>query len=270
MFKPLGEHGVHPSCCLGDKGGVSGISRGLFKCAFDRNDLAVDRADEHHQHGEQGGNCQYGAGAGWGNVTGGYKQGKNVITCANLDALEVLDPSSSRGPAVDGRIKPDISSNGRDQISTAANNTYQVGGGTSAACPGIAGICAQLAQAYKELNSAADSPLVLAASGEMLSNGNFHIPGLALAFDALAMATQTSDRSSESIPWNPSAATPTTTNGDPLREIARPTTEGSDANRFSQIAWLITATGAAPATSSSGLRARPSRGSTPRPRRSFR
>jgi histidine ammonia-lyase len=39
-----------------------------------------------------------------------------------------------------------------------------------------------------ELNSAADSPLVLAATGEMLSNGNFHLPGLALAFDALAMA----------------------------------------------------------------------------------
>lgn len=39
-----------------------------------------------------------------------------------------------------------------------------------------------------ELNSAADSPLVLAATGEMLSNGNFHIPGLALAFDALGLA----------------------------------------------------------------------------------
>jgi histidine ammonia-lyase len=39
-----------------------------------------------------------------------------------------------------------------------------------------------------ELNSAADSPLVLADSGEMLSSGNFHIPGLALAFDALGLA----------------------------------------------------------------------------------
>ena len=37
-----------------------------------------------------------------------------------------------------------------------------------------------------ELNSAADSPLVLAADGEMLSNGNFHMPALALALDALA------------------------------------------------------------------------------------
>lgn len=109
----------------------------------------------------QGGNCNYGAGAGWGVITGGYKQGKNVITCANLDALEVLDPSSSRGPAADGRIKPDISSNGRDQMSTDENNTYQVGGGTSAACPGIAGICTQLIQAYKELNAATDAPTAL-------------------------------------------------------------------------------------------------------------
>lgn len=39
-----------------------------------------------------------------------------------------------------------------------------------------------------ELNAAADSPLVLAGDGEMLSTGNFHIPALALAFDALGMA----------------------------------------------------------------------------------
>jgi histidine ammonia-lyase len=38
-----------------------------------------------------------------------------------------------------------------------------------------------------ELNSAADSPLVLPESGEMLSNGNFHVPGLALAFDTLGI-----------------------------------------------------------------------------------
>ncbi|MEO5569931.1 MAG: S8 family serine peptidase [Bacteroidia bacterium] len=108
-----------------------------------------------------GGDCGYGAGAGWGNVTGGYKQGKNVIACANLSPLEVLDPSSSRGPASDGRIKPDISANGLDQMSTAEGNTYQVGGGTSAACPGIAGICTQLIQAYKEINSAANAPTAL-------------------------------------------------------------------------------------------------------------
>ena len=39
-----------------------------------------------------------------------------------------------------------------------------------------------------ELNSAAESPLVLPDSNEMLSNGNFHIPGLAIAFDTLGLA----------------------------------------------------------------------------------
>lgn len=74
-----------------------------------------------------GANCGYGAGGNWGNITGGYKQGKNVIAVANLDALEVIDPSSSIGPASDGRVKPDIAANGRDQMSTDENNTYQVG-----------------------------------------------------------------------------------------------------------------------------------------------
>jgi len=109
----------------------------------------------------QAANCNYGAGAGWGNITGGYKQGKNVIAVANLDASEVLDPTSSRGPASDGRIKPDISANGRDQLSTNENNTYQVGGGTSAACPGIAGILTQLYQAYKELNGGVEPQAAL-------------------------------------------------------------------------------------------------------------
>jgi histidine ammonia-lyase len=39
-----------------------------------------------------------------------------------------------------------------------------------------------------ELNSAADSPLVLAGAGQLVSNGNFHIPALALALDGLGLA----------------------------------------------------------------------------------
>ena len=39
-----------------------------------------------------------------------------------------------------------------------------------------------------ELNSAAENPLVLADAGEMLSTGNFHIPGLALAFETAGLA----------------------------------------------------------------------------------
>lgn len=119
--------------------------------------------------------CGYGAGAPYGTITGGFKQGKNVIAVGNLDANGLVDNTSSRGPSMDGRVKPDICANGKDQNSTAANNTYQVGGGTSAACPGIAGISAQLYQAYKELNSGQEpeSGLIKAAmmnSAEDLGN----------------------------------------------------------------------------------------------------
>lgn len=98
-------------------------------------------------------NCGYGAGAGWGNITGGYKAAKNTIACGNLDYLGNLATSSSRGPAADGRIKPDICANGVDQLSTDGPNDYQVGGGTSAAAPSIAGIVATLYQAYRIHNN---------------------------------------------------------------------------------------------------------------------
>jgi histidine ammonia-lyase len=39
-----------------------------------------------------------------------------------------------------------------------------------------------------ELNSATESPLVVVDTGEMLSNGNFHLAALALGFDALGLA----------------------------------------------------------------------------------
>lgn len=95
----------------------------------------------------------YGAGNLWGNITGGFKAGKNVTACGNLNYLDVLETSSSRGPAADGRIKPDICANGIGHFSTAPNNTYRVGGGTSAACPGVAGIYAQLHHAFRIINS---------------------------------------------------------------------------------------------------------------------
>jgi len=98
-------------------------------------------------------NHNYGAGAGWGNITGGYKAAKNVMAVANLRNTDQLENSSSRGPALDGRIKPDIAANGFNQLSTGPNNTYLVGGGTSAASPGIGGIFAQLSHAYRANNN---------------------------------------------------------------------------------------------------------------------
>ena len=39
-----------------------------------------------------------------------------------------------------------------------------------------------------ELQGAADNPLVLTGDDEILSTGNFHVPALALALDAAAIA----------------------------------------------------------------------------------
>ncbi len=93
--------------------------------------------------------CGYGAGDQWGNITGGHKQGKNVLAVANLNADATLVNTSSHGPAYDGRIKPDIAAHGRNQMSTDPDNGYAPGGGTSAAAPGIAGITTQLIHAYQ-------------------------------------------------------------------------------------------------------------------------
>lgn len=99
-----------------------------------------------------GNNCGYGAGTQWGTITGGHKQGKNVIATANTFFDGSLAGSSSWGPASDGRIKPDITANGQGHLSTDENNGYLSFGGTSGASPGIAGVSAQLYQMYAEAN----------------------------------------------------------------------------------------------------------------------
>lgn len=110
--------------------------------------------------------CGYGAGDQWGNVTGGHKMGKNVITVANLYNDGSLVGSSSRGPAHDGRIKPDMAAHGQGQMSTDPDNQYDPFGGTSAAAPSLAGNLGQLVEVYRNLNSNSDpkSALIKAAA----------------------------------------------------------------------------------------------------------
>lgn len=105
--------------------------------------------------------CGYGAGAGWGNITGGHKQAKNVIAVGNVTNADALASSSSRGPAADGRIKPDVCAVGTNVNSTMDPNAYQLLTGTSMACPGVAGSITQLYHAYKSLNGNQNPPSAL-------------------------------------------------------------------------------------------------------------
>ncbi len=106
-------------------------------------------------------NCNYGAGANWGNITGGHKMAKNALAVANLRADGTLTNTSSRGPAHDGRLKPDLAAHGQGQRSTAHDHTYQTFSGTSAAAPGVAGVWAQLTQAYREHFDGQQPPAML-------------------------------------------------------------------------------------------------------------
>ena len=115
-------------------------------------------------------NCDYGAGAGWGNITGGHKIGKNAISVGSLRADGSLVASSSRGPAEDGRIKPDICANGVVSSTLPDNDYTQETSGTSFAAPSLMGVMAQLYQAYQELTgNTPESALIKAV---MLNTAN--------------------------------------------------------------------------------------------------
>lgn len=121
--------------------------------------------------------CNYGAGAGWGNITGGHKSGKNSIATGNVNQNGGIDITSSRGPAYDGRIKPDICANGTDQLSTYPNNTINTGGGTSAAAPGISGSIAQLIHSYRDMNNGATPPSALIKASMLNTATDLGNPG---------------------------------------------------------------------------------------------
>ena len=75
---------------------------------------------------------------GFANITGSFKMAKNIICVGHTDSLgNVLSPSS-RGPAYDGRIKPELVAFAED--------------GSSGAAAIVSGISLVLQQAYKKLN----------------------------------------------------------------------------------------------------------------------
>ena len=98
---------------------------------------------------------------GWGNITGGNKSGKNVLAVGAVDRNDQLAGFSSRGPATDGRVKPDICAVGVDVNSTLSNNTYGNNSGTSMACPGMSGTAAALYHLWRARHGGADPSAAL-------------------------------------------------------------------------------------------------------------
>ena len=75
---------------------------------------------------------------GFANLTGSFKMAKNIITVGATDSFSVVETLSSKGPAHDGRIKPELVAFGED--------------GSSGSAALVSGTALLLQQAYLELN----------------------------------------------------------------------------------------------------------------------
>ncbi|MEM7085973.1 MAG: S8 family serine peptidase [Bacteroidota bacterium] len=124
-----------------------------------------------------GSNCGYGAGSQWGNITGGHKQGKNVITVGATAYTGNIAGFSSRGPAYDGRIKPDVSGHGQAFNTTLPNHNYTSTDGTSFSAPSIAGIAAQLYEVYMDANGGDLPPSALVKASILNTAYDYGNPG---------------------------------------------------------------------------------------------
>ncbi len=90
---------------------------------------------------------------GFGTVKSGWQCAKNVLTVGAINIADyTLASFSSKGPVEDGRIKPEITTNGWALQSTTNNNTYAFNYGTSMASPVATGTLALLYERYRQLN----------------------------------------------------------------------------------------------------------------------
>jgi len=94
----------------------------------------------------------------FGTVKSGYQTGKNILTVGNYSITsdnlnQGIPGATSRGPVMDGRIKPEIIASGTSVPSTSYNNIYGTGSGTSFAAPFVTGVWSLLTERYKQLHA---------------------------------------------------------------------------------------------------------------------
>lgn len=82
-----------------------------------------------------------------------YQSAKNVLTVGNVGENRLIASGSSRGPVMDGRLKPEICGIGSSVISTGDNFNYVSKGGTSMAAPSVVGVLALMTEKYKLMHA---------------------------------------------------------------------------------------------------------------------
>ena len=100
--------------------------------------------------------------ASFGTVKSGWQSAKNVLTVGAIDAANYgIAYFSSRGPLLDGRIKPEITTNGWGLLSTINNNGYGYNYGTSMATPVVTGSLALMYERYRQTHAGANPAAAL-------------------------------------------------------------------------------------------------------------
>jgi hypothetical protein len=75
---------------------------------------------------------------------------KNVVTVGAMDAQGLIAGFSSRGPTLDGRLKPELVAKGVSQLSTIPGGQYAARSGTSMSGPVVTGISALLTEQWRK------------------------------------------------------------------------------------------------------------------------
>ncbi|GAA4840009.1 S8 family peptidase [Algivirga pacifica] len=107
-------------------------------------------------------------GPGFGTLTGNFKQAKNILVVGACDSLKVVKSYSSKGPAKDGRIKPELLAYGGEGSSDA-----------SAMVSGIASYLQGYAQSYfgHHLRSDLMKALLISTAEDLYTEGPDYYSG---------------------------------------------------------------------------------------------
>ncbi|HEX8169834.1 MAG TPA: S8 family serine peptidase [Thermoanaerobaculia bacterium] len=110
---------------------------------------------------------------------------KNAIAVGNVDESANIYISSSRGPAKDGRVKPDVVARGVNVLSTVYTSAYGPATGTSMSSPVVTGTAGLIAEQWQRTYGALPRPpqlkaLILAGAQDLGNPGPDYTYGFGL------------------------------------------------------------------------------------------